>query len=327
VTEAGRPDRLAQAHRAVDRVAGWLQALERRLPRAVAVARVIYLPLALLLVGYIGYDAARKIDLGHIRVWVLVVAYLAALVWWVSLAVGWSTLISERIQLAPMRAWCKTQVARYLPGGIWAPVARATTVRGRMRDKATAVVAENVIVLALSLGVGAVWVSVHNAFWLPLAAAIALPTLATRWLERRTMVTRAAVVRTSGTYAIGFAAYGVTSLLCQFAVSGVRQPAYPLYVAGAACIAWAVGLVVVFAPGGVGVREVVYIWMLGGLYPHAELQAAAVVARLVTVLAELTTLAVITLPAWNRPKPVIITETGVDTLAAPAAVSGDLSER
>jgi len=327
VTEASRPDRLAQAHRAVDRAAGGLQALERRLPRAVAVARVIYLPLALLLVGYIGYDAARKIDLADIRVWALVVGYFAALVWWLSLAVGWSTLISERIRLVPMRAWCKTQVARYLPGGIWAPVARATTVRGRMRDKATAVVAENVIVLAVSVGVGALWVSVHNPLWLPLAAAIALPTMATRWLERRTLVTRARVVRASGSYAVGFLAYGVTCLLSQVAVSGVRQPAYPLYVAGAACIAWAVGLVVVFAPGGVGVREVVYIWMLGGLYPHAELQAGAVVARLVTVLAELTTLAVITLPAWNRPKPVIITETGVDTLAKPAAVSSDLGER
>jgi hypothetical protein len=327
VTEPGATDRLAQAHRAVDRVAAWLRAVEQRLPRAVAVARVFYLPLALVLVGYIGYDAARKIDLGHVRIWVLVIAYLAALVWWLSLAVGWSTLLTERVQLAPMRTWCKTQVARYLPGGIWAPVARATTVRGRVRDKAAAVAAENLIVLAVSIGVGALWLSVHNIFWLPLALVAAVPVIASRWLQRRTLVTRTAVARTSGSYAAGYLAYGVTCLLCQFAVSGVRQPAYPLYVAGAACIAWAVGLVVVFAPGGVGVREVVYIWMLGGLYPHAELQAAAVVARLVTVLAELTTLAVITLPAWNRAKPVIITETAVDRLPTPAAVSGDLGER
>jgi uncharacterized membrane protein YbhN (UPF0104 family) len=85
-------------------------------------------------------------------------------------------------------------------------------------------------------------------------------------------------------------------VLVQVAVSGLRDPIYPLYVAGAACVAWAVGLVVVFAPGGVGVRELVYVWMLSGLYPRAELQAAAVTSRLVTVCAELAVLALVSRP-------------------------------
>ena len=91
-------------------------------------------------------------------------------------------------------------------------------------------------------------------------------------------------------------------MLTQVAVSGVRTPTYPLYVAGAACLAWAIGLVVVFAPGGVGVREVVYVWLLRGLYPHAQLQAAAVTSRLITILAELTVLSVISMPRRGRPK-------------------------
>lgn len=271
----------------------------QRAPRVVAVLRVIYLPLAIVLVGYIGYDAASKVDLANIRVWALVLAYAAALVWWLALACGWSTLITERIQFPPVKAWCTTQVARYLPGGIWAPLARATTVHGRVRDKAAAVAAENVIVLAASLGVAALWLTVHNPAWLPLVIVIVLPILGARWLERRTKVTRTGVVRTTGTYAIGYVAYGFTGVLTQLAVSGVRHPTYPLYVAGAACVAWAVGLVVVFAPGGIGVREVVYVWMLRNLYPRADLQAAAVSARLVTVLAELTVLAVVSVPVWR----------------------------
>jgi hypothetical protein len=326
-TAEPRSRRLAQAHRAVDRVAAWAQIVEQRLPRLVAVMRMVYLPLALLLVGYIGYDAANKVNLDTIRILPLAFAYLVALVWWVSLAAGWSTLVEERLQFEAMRAWCRTQVARYLPGGIWAPIARATTVRGRLRDKTAAVVAENVIVLAASVGVGALWMSVHSIFWLPVSAVIALPIIGARWLERRTTVTRTAAARTSGIYAFGYVAYGVTGLLCQFAVSGVREPTYPLYVAGAACIAWAVGLVVVFAPGGVGVREVVYVWMLGGLYPRAELQAAAVSARLVTVLAELTTLAVISLPRWDRARHVTTDDHDVDTLAAPVVTPDELSER
>jgi glycosyltransferase 2 family protein len=140
---------------------------------------------------------------------------------------------------------------------------------------------------------------VHNPIWAALIVVAALPILGGRWLERRTSVSHTAVVRTTGIYAAGFVAYGLAGLFTQVAVSGVRSPTYPLYVAGAACIAWAVGLVVVFAPGGVGVREVVYVWLLGGLYPHGELQAAAISARLVTVLAELTILVAVSIPAWR----------------------------
>jgi hypothetical protein len=270
-----------------------------RAPRVVAVLRIVYLPLALLLVGYIGYDAASKVDLANIRVWPMVLGYLVALVWWTALACGWSTLITERVQLPQVRAWCTTQVARYLPGGFWAPLARATTVHGRVRDKAAAVAAENVIVLAAAIGVGALWLTVHDPAWLPLAVVVVLPVLGARWLERRTKVTRTGVVRTTGIYALGYVAYGVTGVLTQLSVSGIRHPTYPLFVAGAACAAWAVGLVVVFAPGGIGVREVVYVWMLRHYYPRADLQAAAVSSRLVTVLAELTVLALVSVPVWR----------------------------
>jgi hypothetical protein len=287
---------LARGHQLWVRLNERSQEWQARLPRVVAVIRIIYLPLALLLVGYIGYKAANQVDISTIRIWPLVLGYFSALIWWVSLACGWSTLITERVHLTPFRAWCKTQVTRYLPGGIWAPLARATTVQGRVRDKAAAVAAENVIVLAAALGVGAIWATVHNPAWLPLALVVAAPLLCGRWLERRTKVTRTGVVRTTGIYAVGFVAYGVTGILTQVAVSGIRHPTYPLYVAGAACLAWATGLVVVFAPGGVGVREVVYVWTLRQLYPRADLQAAAITSRLVTVLAELTVLAVISLP-------------------------------
>jgi hypothetical protein len=291
-----KPTLLVRGHRLWVRLNAASQLWQQRAPRLIALLRVVYLPLALLLVGYIGYKAAAKVDISTIRVWPLALAYVAALAWWLALAAGWSTLITERILLNPLTAWCKTQVARYLPGGIWAPVARATTVRGRTRDKVAAVAAENVIVLAVAVGVGGLWATVHNPEWLPLVLLVAAPVFAGRWIERRTRVTRTGVVRTTGMYTVGYIAYGFTGILTQLAVSGVRHPTYPLYVAGAACVAWAVGLVVVFAPGGVGVREVVYVWMLGGLYPHAQLQAAAVTSRLVTVLAELTVLAAVSIP-------------------------------
>jgi hypothetical protein len=296
----GRPSAAERAHRLYQRGSQLFERVRERAPRLIAIVRIVYLPLAIAFVAYIGYRAERKVDFSTLRVWALVVAFAAALVWWLCLGLGWSTLITERFEREPFAAWCKTQVTRYLPGGIWAPLSRATTVSGRLRDKASAVIAENVIVLACALAVGAAWATVHHPYYLPAILLVLAPTAAGRWLERRSRVTRTGIVRTTGLYGFGFVAYGVSALFTQVAVSGVRTPTYPLYVAGAACLAWAVGLVVVFAPGGVGVREVTYVWLLRGLYPHAELQAAAVTSRLITVLAELLVLSVISLRRRDR---------------------------
>jgi hypothetical protein len=264
--------------------------------RTIPVARALFYPCALVLVGYLAYRAARDTDFSSLHYWALAAAFPAALLWWVCLARGWAALVDDGAPGAAVASWCRTQVARYLPGGIWAVVARATTVRGRTRDKLAAVTAENVVVLLVSLAVGAAWATVHDVRWLPAVLLLGVPLLGSRWLERRTQLGRRQVRGAALSYTVAYLAYGVVGLLVQVAVSGLHSPTYPLYVAGASCVAWAVGLVVVFAPSGVGVRELVYVWMLSGLYPRAELTAAAVTSRLVTVLAELTVLAVVSRP-------------------------------
>jgi glycosyltransferase 2 family protein len=126
-----------------------------------------------------------------------------------------------------------------------------------------------------------------------------VPLALAGWLQRRTKVSRRGIIRASVVAAVGWVAYGVSAVLAQVAVTGVTDDIYPLYVAGAACVAWAVGLVAVFAPSGVGVREVVYVWFLSSLYPRAALQGASVLQRLVTIAAELAVLIAIGLP-WVR---------------------------
>jgi hypothetical protein len=315
----GRLERLARAtHRRLHSAHLALKRVEARAPQAIAVLRALFYPCALLLVGFMGYEAARDTDFASLHYWPLVAAYLVALVWWMCLALGWASLVSTGSPWGAVASWCRTQVARYMPGGIWAVVARATTVQGRVRDKLTAVTAENAIVCIVALAVGGAWASIHDPRWLPLVLVVLAPLLVSRWLERRTKITRRRVRRTAATYTIGYIAYGILGVLVQIAVSGVRDPTYPLYVAGASCVAWAVGLVVVFAPGGVGVRELVYIWMLNGLYPRGELEAAAVTSRLVTVAAELTVLAVVSRPGRKKSRKDAASDEPTDTDEEPA---------
>jgi glycosyltransferase 2 family protein len=76
-------------------------------------------------------------------------------------------------------------------------------------------------------------------------------------------------------------------------VSGFEDP---LAVAGAALVAWGAGLVVVIAPGGVGVREAAYVGLLAGTMSESDLAAAAVTLRVITVFAEVGVLLVAARP-------------------------------
>jgi hypothetical protein len=271
----------------------------RRMPRLVAVLRAAYYPIAVALVVWMGIDAAQALQHNQVNWAAVAGSFLAALVWWLSLIYGWANLVTERFDHSQAGPWCRTQVTRYLPGGIWAPLARTTIVRGRIRDKLAAVAAENTIQLCVALAIGVLWMTIHDPRWLPLAFVAMVPLVLSGWLQRRTKVTRQGVIRASLVYAVGWIAYGLSALLAQIAITGVRDQTYPLYVAGAACVAWAVGLVVVIAPGGVGVREVVYIWFLSSLYPRADLQGASVLLRITTIAAELAILVAVGLP-WVR---------------------------
>jgi uncharacterized membrane protein YbhN (UPF0104 family) len=276
------------------------QRVEKKAPRAIAYLRAVYYPLALLLVGYMGFKAAQEAELAEVRWGALVAAVFAALLWWVCLARGWASLVTDGSPQAVMATWCRTQVARYLPGGIWHVAARAATVDGRVRDKLGAVTAENMIVLLVALGIGGGLASVYDWRWLPLVVLLAAPLFASSWLHTRTRLSRSRIRRTTACYVVGYLAYAAVGVLVQVAVSGLGDLRTLAYVAGAACVAWAVGLVVVVAPGGVGVRELVYIGMLSGIYPTIELQEAAVTSRLVTVLAEFGVLALISRPRRNN---------------------------
>lgn len=261
-----------------------LARLEAAMPRVVGTCRAITYPLAVLIVAYMAFRAVRETDLSAVRYGPMALALVLALVWWLALATGWASLVEERAALV---TWCRTQVARYLPGAIWALVTRASTVKGRIRHKVAAVAAENVVVLVVSLGVGGLFLGIADPRWAPVALLALVPLAAAPWCARYAHLSTAAVRRTALVYVVGYLAYGGFSVLVQWAISGALDLHDAAYVAGASCFAWAAGLVVVLAPGGVGVRELAYVWLLAHLVPRDQLQVGAVASRMITVVAEL----------------------------------------
>jgi hypothetical protein len=236
--------------------------------------------------------AARTLDLHDITWWPLPLAFVGATAWWLLGARSWAILVAGRASRQDISIWCRTQAFRYLPGGIWAPAARAVAIPGGVVDRVSIVVADNAIALCAALAIGsAAFVATGGVRWLPVVAVIGVPTLVSRWAVRRTRMSANRTFRATWNYLIAFAVYSLAAVLVQAAVSGLQDP---LAVAGAAAIAWSAGFVVVIVPSGVGVREVVYVGLLSSALPTGEAEAAALILRGLTTIAELAVLLVVT---------------------------------
>jgi uncharacterized membrane protein YbhN (UPF0104 family) len=82
------------------------------------------------------------------------------------------------------------------------------------------------------------------------------------------------------------AALGVTLWLVADALFGIPAGDLPFYI-GAFSIAWLTGLVAVFAPGGLGVREALLVALLRGRLGTADAVVLATASRAVLTIADL----------------------------------------
>ena len=271
----------------------WSRVRERSEPflPALRVARFV---LAVLLVAAMLVVAVRYVPFGSLTWWMLVPALAGALFWWTLLARGWAILASGHAARQDMGMWCRTQVLRYLPGGIWAPTSRVVLVGGSAVDRVATVAAENVVSLVAALALGGAALALSGRpVWGLLVAALLIPPAGLRLAGDRTRLDRSRTWRATGNALAAFVGYLAAAVLVQAAVSGWHEP---LLVAGAAGLAWAFGLVVVFLPGGLGAREIAYAGLLAPSFPQADLAAAAVVMRALTIVAELMILVVLGRP-------------------------------
>jgi hypothetical protein len=264
---------------------------------ALPVLRVAGFVAAVGIVVWMGVQAAQEVQGDDLSWGWLAVSVPAVGLWWILLANGWALLVEGRTTRHDVSVWCRTQALRFLPGGIWAPASRATVVHGSMAEKIAAVAGENLLALGAAVSIGGIAMALAGpGWWIVLAPALLVPVVAARMLEGRIRVTPQRAVQGAANYLVAFLAYAAGAVLVQVAVSGSVDI---LLVAGAASLAWAAGLVVVIAPSGIGVRELVYVELMASSLPHAQLAAGAVALRLVSIAAEL----VVLLAAGRPTKP------------------------
>lgn len=192
------------------------------------------------------------------------------------------------------------QLGKYLPGSVWQYAGRVALVHRRgvpVRTGLSSIVVE-VVASAVAAGVVA-------ALALPFVAAVAVwaggalvlggvalalrrrvPAIVSRLTGPDTAPAARAMPRAAALYVPVWLAYGVAFWLTARALFAVPFSDLP-HDAGVFAAAWIVGLVVVFAPGGLGVREAVIVALLSGRLGEAHAIALAAASRLVLTALDL----------------------------------------
>jgi hypothetical protein len=195
-------------------------------------------------------------------------------------------------------------LAKYIPGGIWGLVSRVALYRQikiGARTIARALVLEQIWLIGGATAMGLLVLACASANPTLIAGSIGLAVAWAAcvvflvWRSR----TSPSVARTS------LKLLGIQTALWTFAGLGFGclLPDGFLRACGAFCLAFAAGLAVPFAPGGIGVREAVAGALVASDIALAEILRALLLSRLVWIVADtiFAGLVITTCrPAWTR---------------------------
>ena len=262
------------------------------------------------------WNQARE-AVAELPLWVLPTAVLAGMLGLAAQMLAWRSLLaglgSPLPRTVAARVMFVGQLGKYLPGSVWAFVAQVELARDwnvpRSRGAAATLVAIAVTV-AVSLAVAAVALPLSSAeaarrWWWALAAAPVLLAclhprvlgwgigLAARPFARFREVAEAGPLRIGGGSVaasvgwtlVAWVPLGAHVWLLTWAVGGNALASIGPAV-GAYALAWTLGLLVVFAPAGLGVREVVLVVALAPVVDAGAALVVAVLSRLVMTVAD-----------------------------------------
>lgn len=243
-----------------------------------------------------------------------VMVHVAVLCWGVLL---WSLVVARFDEPTPsfpklLRIWALSNAARYIPGAVWQFLAAAQMSREAGMSRTVALSSMVVHVGFTLLGAGLI-----SAFTLPLADLGV--DGADAWIARAAMVGLCAVlvhpavlnaalaflprligrdiVRWGGSWRSGaglltlavvnWILYGIAYYLFVDALTPLSWSVLPR-LAGVNALSFLAGYLAVLAPGGLGVRESAMTLLLSPLLPAGVAALLAVLARLWSIVAEVT---------------------------------------
>ena len=227
---------------------------------------------------------------------------------------AWRALLADLGSPLPLPAAIRVmfvgQLGKYVPGAVWALAAQVELARDYdvpRRRSATASLVGMAVTLVVGLVAAGVTLPLTSAhavrqyWWVlavtPLAAACLYPPvikfgldLVLRVLRRAPLegsVSRGGMARALAWTTLGWLCYGAHAwfLISVFAGKGAAT-SFALSL-GAYALAWAVGFLIIFFPGGIGPREIALIAVLAPVMPSASALVVALASRVVMTVGDL----------------------------------------
>jgi len=238
---------------------------------------------------------------------------------------GWG---AELPPLAAARIWTVSGLGKYLPGKVWA-IAGMALMSQRAGVPAWVSTGSSVILQALAVGTGAVIVGATGTArlegsypWigdalLALAVASVVGIAVLLWPPATRRILRLAGIDAAHASAprlgsvlfgvacnlVAWAGYGTAFWLMARGLLPATAERLPLGVAiGAFTASYVAGLLAIFAPGGVGVREGLVLLMLGGPLGTGAALALAAASRVMLTITEFGAAAPFVLFSGERPR-------------------------
>ncbi len=232
-----------------------------------------------------------------VTVWITYALLIDA---WRRILVGWRQQLGYG---TAMRIWCLSNIGRYLPGKVWS-VAALAVMASRAGVAGWSAAASALVMQVLAVGTGALVVSVgapgvatpvalacagliaaavvFSLVWEPLGkriVGIVRPGTEYHSIPFRTMLVSSAVTLMS------WIAYGMAFLMLARGIfPGVQLSL--LQSTGVFAAGYIVGLLALFAPGGVGIRELVFVALLAPLVGSGSAVALSIASRLLLTVTE-----------------------------------------
>ena len=230
-----------------------------------------------------------------------------------AMLMAWRALLADLGSPLPLPAAIRVmfvgQLGKYVPGAVWAVAAQVELARDYQvprRRSATASLVSMAVTLVVGLvaaGVTLPLVSAHavRQYWwvlavTPLAVICLHPRvigfglgLALRVLRRAPLegsVGAGGMARALILTALGWLCYGAHAWFLIGVFAGKSRHTFALAV-GAYALAWAVGFLIIFFPGGIGPREVALVAVLAPVMPSASALVVALASRVVMTAGDL----------------------------------------
>jgi glycosyltransferase 2 family protein len=248
----------------------------------------------------------HPVDFGHVDAGIFAAAVAVSVVAVSAYGFVWLYLL-RRLGTPARLSWVtiffKSQLGKYLPGSVWQYAGRVGFAgsRGVPVRIAVASIAAEVVYSAIAAAAASSWVLgsvVAAGVFAGLAGLLALALVVRDKLAVLEVAPGAVIL-----YLVVWGTYGVAFWMTGRALFAIPVADLPRYI-GVFAIAWLAGLVAVFAPGGIGIREAVIVALLSGRLHQADAIVLAATSRIVLTATDLVLGAVsFGLPALRRGDP------------------------